>query len=783
MNLILNTRSYLNFLSRNKGYTAIDLFGLSISLMFVLLIAVYTAQELSTDSFQKNKERIYFVGNEETPAAGAAIPYMLKERYPEIENVCPIVPYNSITPSPLSIEGKLFNANIVFADTSFFSMFSFPLLQGDPKNVLVDQTSAVLSQSFARKTFGTEDVMGKTFSIGDSLHFTVTGVMADMKHSTLKEADLLMPWRIVKKFNSSLAPDQLNNAGSTICAVMVHEGVDFTKRTNDILEWYKTFFWTYKWGIWKEVHIIPLKDFYFSGLDTFGIMNKGDRTLVLLVMSVGAIVLIFALLNYINLTVAQAGFRAKEMAICRLLGSTRKELFWRLMGESVILCLIALSMAILFAFWVVTPVSNLLQCNLDLTVLFHPEWIGAMLLMVLIVGSIAGWFPAVVISSAKPIDIVKGNLRVKTKMVYSKVFITFQNFITIMMLSCSFVMILQIIHLINAPLGYNTKNIFVVENTAFRTPSKAKVFADKLYNISGVGKVGMCAGVPMFGSNNLSTEFLDGGVKKEISFQEYRMNKEAFDILGLKILQDNHLSSNSWYLNETAMKTMNLPNDAKTYSLGGIDEAIPIAGIISDFYERDVTTFIAPVRLQFVEKDLFPWHFIIEINGNPFEVAKEIEKAFEECSGGLAITGKFMDEAIQESFESQIRIAKIVSIVTVIAILISFLGLLAMSTYFIQQRSLEIAIRKVFGSDSKQVWVQLVKTFLMYVVIAFLFAAPVSWYIMRDWLSSYSYRISLNPLIFLAAGLFCLIISFFTVFLQSKKAAEQNPIKSFQHKD
>lgn len=363
MNLILNTKSYLNFLSRNKGYTAIDLFGLSISLMFVLLIAVYTAQELSTDSFQKNKERIYFVGNEETPAAGAAIPYMLKERYPEIENVCPIVLYKSITPSPLSIEGKLFNANIVFADTSFFSMFSFPLLQGDPKNVLVDQTSAVLSQSFARKTFGTEDVMGKTFSIGDSLHFTVTGVMADMKHSTLKEADLLMPWRIVKKFNSSLAPDQLNNAGSTICAVMVHEGVDFTKRTNDILEWYKTFFWTYKWGIWKEVHIIPLKDFYFSGLDTFGIMNKGDRTLVLLVMSVGAIVLIFALLNYINLTVAQAGFRAKEMAICRLLGSTRKELFWRLMGESVILCLIALSMAILFAFWVVTPVSNLLQCN------------------------------------------------------------------------------------------------------------------------------------------------------------------------------------------------------------------------------------------------------------------------------------------------------------------------------------------------------------------------------------------------------------------------------------
>ncbi|HBK28518.1 MAG TPA: ABC transporter permease [Parabacteroides sp.] len=781
MNIILSLKSYLKFLGRNKVYTAIDLFGLSISLMFVLLIAVYTVQEFTTDKFQENKERIYFIGCEDAPVAGAAIPYMLKERYPEIENACPIVT-DQISDLPVSVEGKKFNANITFADTSFFSMFSFPLLQGDPKNVLVDKMSIVLSQSFARKAFGTEDVVGKSIAINDSIHFTVTGVMTDLKHSAIKEADALMPWRIVGEFNPSLAPDQMGNAGSTLCAVMVHKGVDFKQKTNDILEWYKTFFWPYQMGVWKEVRMETLNDFYFSGWADGGPLNTGDRTMVLLLMSVGIIVLVFALLNYINLTVAQAGFRAKEMATCRLLGSSRMELFWRLMGESTLLCLIALGLAILLAFWVVAPASNLLQCNLDLTVLFHPEWMVVMLLTVLVVGSLAGWLPAVVISSAKPIDIVKGTLRVKTKMVFSKVFITFQNFITIVMLSCSFAMILQINHLIKAPLGYNTKNIFVVGNTALN-PTQSQTFLNKSQGISGVSRAGMSMGLPMFGSNNSTNEYLDGGIKKNISFQQYVMDHNAFDILGLKVLQDNHLSTPSWYLNETAMKEMNLPKDATDFSLVGRKEAIPIAGIISDFHERNATSRIAPVMFMFDERGMRPWHFIIEITGNPYETVKEIEKTYEELSGGAALSGEFMDNAIQASFESQIRMAKIVTIVTVIGIIISLLGLLAMSTYFIQQRSLEIAVRKVFGSETKQVWTQLVKTFLIYVIIAFVFAIPVSWYVMNDWLSSYSYRISLNPLIFLAAGLFCLLISFLTVFLQSKKAAERNPIDSFRHKE
>ena len=250
MNVISNWKTYMKFLSRNKGYTAIDLFGLSVSLMFVLFIAVYTWQELSTDKFQEKKDRIYLVGQEMQPVMGAAIPYMMKERYPEIEKVCPMV-IGQWTGMPVESDGTNLNADVMFADSTFFDIFSFRLLQGDPKNALVPTSSAVVSESFARKMYGTDDVLGRNFAI-DTLHFTVSGVVEDFKHTAFPETDIILTWRMIKPFNPSLAPDQMGNAGGTTCAVLVHEGADFKQRANDIKEWFSTFFWPYERGIWKE---------------------------------------------------------------------------------------------------------------------------------------------------------------------------------------------------------------------------------------------------------------------------------------------------------------------------------------------------------------------------------------------------------------------------------------------------------------------------------------------------------------------------------------------------
>ena len=199
MNIISNWKTYLKFLSRNKGYTAIDLFGLSVSLMFVLFIAVYTWQELSTDKFQEKGDRIYWIGSEQAVGTCGAVPYELKARYPEIEKVCPMV-IGQGAQMPAEAEGRRVTGSLMFVDTTFFDVFSFRLLQGDPENALISTTNAILSESFARKLFGTDDVLGKTIS-NDTLHYTVAGVIEDIKHSCIPEADIILPWRAVKDYN------------------------------------------------------------------------------------------------------------------------------------------------------------------------------------------------------------------------------------------------------------------------------------------------------------------------------------------------------------------------------------------------------------------------------------------------------------------------------------------------------------------------------------------------------------------------------------------------------
>ena len=773
MKNLLDLKTFFKFLSRNKAYTAIDLFGLSVSLTFVILIAVYSAQEFSTDKFQEKGERVYFVGSEDVPGVGAAIPYMLKERYPEIEKVCPLV-MDQFNSTKVESEGKIMNANLMFADSTFFDLFTFPLLQGNSENALVAQNNLVVSQSFARKLFGSEDVMGRAITVGDTLQMVVSGVVADLKHSTLPEADIIMPWRTVAAFNPSLAPDELNNAGSTTCAVLVHEGADFTSRAEDIAAWYKTFFWPYENGYWKEVRMESLANAYFSEWTSWPLLH-GDKTFVVVLVSVGVVILVFAILNYINLSVAQAGFRAKEMATRRLLGSSRAELFWRLVIESVVLCLFSLVVAIFLVLAIAPEAGNLLQVQLDMSVLLSPVWIGAIVAFALLVGGVAGWLPAMMISAVKPIDAVRGTFRRQTKMVFSKVFITFQNFITIIMLSCSLVMVLQINHMLHAPVGYNTKGIYWI----FPTDIDQQAFRDKLLSISGVNRVGFSSGLPFLGSNNNTIPYVaPDGTKTNISFQQYPMDSETFEILGLKILKDNQLANPKWYINEEALRQMSLSPDAASFTIG--DETIPISGIVSDFHEGNINSRVAPVMLRFTRNDEPGWFIIAELQGDMFGAAKQIEEAYSEMTGGLQIMGGFLDDALQESFDSQIRLAKIVGAFTIVAILISLLGLLAMSTYFIQQRSLEVAIRKVFGSDNEQIMVRLVRTFLTYVGIAFILAVPVAYYFMRDWLSDYEYRISLSPWIFLAAGLFCLLISFLTVAGQSWKAANKNPIESMR---
>ena len=465
------------------------------------------------------------------------------------------------------------------------------------------------------------------------------------------------------------------------------------------------------------------------------------------------------------------------MATRRLLGSSRKELFARLIMESTMLTTISFLLGLLLAFFFAPFASDLLQKKIDITEMVTPLNGLIVILLITLTGFVAGLLPAIVISNAKPIEVVRGTFRKQTKMVFSKFFIIFQNVITICLVAASITMFLQIRYLVNAPLGYNSTNIIDIYGGELPDRKTGYTLVNELEQLACVNRVGVSEGTPFSMGMNF-TGVYDG---KNISSQEFRGDKTFFDMLGFEILRDNQVAGTvRYYLSEEFMKVLELPEDARSYKHRNWEE-VPLAGIVKDFQLNNILTAKRPTVVMICSNrdDVRLRSITVEVKGDPFVARKEVAAVYEKLTG-LEFSGMFINEQVEKSFTAQKRTLKIVMIFAVIAVLISLLGLLAMSTYFIQQRSSEIAVRKVFGSTNAQVLIRLVKAFLMYVAIAFVIAVPLVWYFMNGWLADYSYRIELSPWIYATAGLFCLIISFITVLVQSYQAAISNPVENIR---
>lgn len=780
MNNLLNLKSFFKFLGRNKTYTVIDLFGLSVSLMFVILIATFVTGELSTDRYHEKADRICVLGNGEFTGSAYQIGYRLEERYPEIEKVCHVMT-RIFDGTPLEKGETKLTANLMLTDTTFFDFFNFPLLRGNKEQILAAKNYAVISESFANRFYGNEDPIGKTIQINDSLLLTVNGVMKDIRNSVIPYEDILLRIDNLDALGQGMF-DNYNSVGAVNVFVMQREGAAIASRSADIRDWFNTFFPIYERGTYKDVNFVSLKELYFwEQTSPFGVytIERGNWQFVMILLSIGLLILLFAVINYINLTVAQTSFRAKEMATRRLLGSSRKELFSRLIMESTLLTTLSFAVSLLLAFFFAPFAGDLLQRRIDLAGMINPLNLLIVMFLITLIGFVAGLLPAIVISNAKPIEVVRGTFRKQTKMVFSKFFIVFQNAITICLIAASVTMYLQVKHLIKAPLGYNSVNIIDINGRELPDGQACYTLIDELKQLACVSQIGVGQGTPF----NMGMNYTAHYGNKNISFQIIRCNKAYCDVLGFQFLRDNQVAGSSrYFLSEGAVKALELKEEATEFDFSHWGTHL-VGGILKDFQLRNILQQNSPVVVIINEnkKELeHPYNILVEVNGDPYTARWEVVAVYKKLTG-MELTGKFMDEQIEQSFAVQERTLTIVTIFAGIALLISLLGLLAMSTYFIQQRSSEIAVRKVFGSTNAQVLVRLVKAFLTYVGIAFIIAIPLIWYFMNGWLIGYSYHIELSGWIYIVAGLFCLVISFVTVFIQSYQAATSNPVKNIKN--
>lgn len=759
-----NFSSSIIFWKRNKGYSFICLFGLAISILFVIIIADFTLKEMTTDNFQTKADRIYLLGNEEIFGTAWKLEDHLIPRYPEIEKICAFT--KGI--SPITISGDKYAAMLSFADSTFYDLFDFQLVLGDKQSALTSLNSAIISEEFAHKVFGKEDPMGQIIKIKD-FEVTITGVQKDITNSAIPKNDIMLRIENIVHFNPSMASETLGNAGSTILFLLTKEGADISAKSRDMEEYFKTFFWLYRDGACKQVNFTPLREMYFSSIAAGGLLNQGDKTLVLILLSAGILILLFAVINYINLTVAQSGFRAKEMATRRLLGSSRKAIFGKMISEAIIFCYAAYIIGYLLALIFDGYAGNLLGSQINVFKDMTPLYALSSILAIALIGIISGVIPASIISGFEPVEVVRGTFRRRTKMLFSKIFITFQNVITIVLLACSITMIAQVYYMAHAKMRYETENIIVVDNEEFDLPT-CNTFRNELKNLACVEQVAFCQGYPLNRGNNYTTMY-DG---QSISFQSFVGDSVYFDMMKLQIIQDNHTSNQGFWLNETAMKRMGLPIDAEGFSLW--EEDWVLAGVLKDFQYGNVMEQIGPAFVRYSDfSKAEPWSFLIKVTGDPFEANNQVESVYKKLSDGAVYEGEFIEEKIQKAYEQQRKTSKILSLFTIIGIVISALGLLAMSTYFIRQRATEIAVRKVMGSSDSEIVKKLLHSFLLLVVVAFVISVPIIWYAMDSWLNTYPQHIKLGIWIYATAGAVTLLIAFLTVIGQSVKSSRANP--------
>ena len=764
-------KMFFKYLAKNRLYTFVTISGFAVSLMFVFLLSVYIKQELSVDQFHINKDRIYRLYRDKTAMFAPPVGDFIKNQYPEVEAYTRIFKNKG---NAMFQDKSLKKIDYLMADSSFFNMFSFKLREGDPKQVLATKNSAVLSSSFSRKIFGDESPVGKTFSI-DNQSFTISGVYEEFPSNTsFVKADAILNFKVLADLWGW--KELLTEYGNSSFGIyfIAGKGTDLPSKAPLILEQFKKDYWLFANKYSKILKFEPLSEVYFSKEPSPAI-RQNSRTSVIIFGAITLLILIISIINYINLTVAQAGFRSKETAIKKLMGSSRWSLVSQHLTESVILSSLAAIVALYLAFLAEPYFNTQMNCTLNLSTQFSLKFIVIIIVIVVVTGLISGIVPAIVVDSFSPLDIAKGNLARKTKTTYSKVLIAFQYSIAIVLLICTATIANQSKYMQNYDTGFNKESLFWMENTV--TANQKNAFRNLLKSIPGVIDVSYCRGTPLDGGNNQSFNYND----KPVSFQEFVVDSVYFNILGMKVDKTSAaFSKNGVWINKAAVRLLDLGENPVSFRYYNSD--VPLLGIINDFNFRSLHTKIGPIIISQLRPEDRPWSIMVKLNSvNLVETVRKIKEEQSTFTGGIPCDSGFVDEAINQLYVREVKQSKLIGAFSLLSIIIASMGIFAMALYYIQQKVKEIGIRKINGASIIEIMVMLNKDFIKWVAIAFVIACPAAIYIMHKWLQNFAYKTGLSWWIFVLSGLLAFVIALLTVSLQSWRAATRNPVEALRY--
>ena len=775
-------KTYLKFLSRNKLYTVIEFIGLSVALAFVIISFCYVVQQYAVTRENPDRERIYAIGSEQMTNA-----YGVKEfidgKVPEVEAVTHF--FYSKNKLIKSGDEKYFGT-VLDCDREFFDFFPVQFKEGNADN-LTNAHVAFISERLADKMEG--EIIGRQLITGkDTLN--VVGVFSDLGSSLLLEADVIgniETSRFTEMYRKN--PILWGTHIHTFVKVWpyANPAVLQEKLTTICQEQYGDKFQTF-YGEEGKVSMLRMDKIFFSDMKTH--LKKGDRSMMRTMIFVGLLLLVSALINYINLNVALTGKRAKEMASRRLLGAQKSDIVWKFIGESLFFTLCCFAVGLLLAYALVPYVNQLMEADVAVHIPFTALYLVGYLLMVVLVAFLAGILPAAIISQARPIDVVKGTFRFRSRKGLMRFFIVFQNAISIVLIALTITMELEMRHMVERPMGLQTDNLFFISSKLNFT-TKSEAFREELRALPCVNELALSNNVPGVTGTTLRLPKM-GETQPNTSVIIFECDTTAFRLLGFEVLEKfSEPSDGSYWMTQSAVAGLTgLPYGDYNYDtiMSWKETAMGsgVCGIIKDFNmldalhatDEDYTIVFGNGGLGYSQLG----HLLLEIAGDHDEAKSAIDAVYkkhsEEMFGSYVEPDHFgfVKDVIASKYAKTRHQMRLIEIIMGIAVLLSLLGLVAMSTHFASEREKTIAIRKVFGGTMQSEIRRNLKEYIIMILIANAIAIPVAVWLCKRYLEDFAYRIDLHPWIFVVTVALSFVIAIGSVLWQIVSVARVNPV-------
>ena len=780
-------------LLKNKGYSAINIGGLSVGLAISILISIYVFNEYSYDRFHENYDKLYRVLriggiNDDKYLIGVTSgPFgpALENDYPEsIKSTTRVLPSDGLVSYG---NNSFFEKKVYLADPNFFDVFSFPLQNGNTKTVLENPNSVVLTQEMVSKYFGNNDPMGKTLQLDDEFEFTVTGVMKDIPKNSHLDFDFIIPITILNNYdwfknwwsNSMLtyavinSPQEASYVESNLPGFMdKYFAEDFKKNDSRV-----------------DLTLQPLSETYFNNDVRYDRIATGDKMVVNMFLIIAIFILLIASINFTNLTTARSNRRAREIGVRKVLGAVRSKLIWQFYVESLLLTFISILIAITLVSFILPWFNSFFDLQLSVNFL-KPKILLLLSLFLFVITFIAGSYPALLLSSFQPVKVLKGSLSKSSDSAFvRKGLVFFQFSISFFLIAGTLLIWNQLEFVQNKDKGFNDESIVLLRLNNSDIRRNATTFKERLQNLPNISSLTSASGEPGGFHDTFShkVEQMDESVRIRTVFSDFDYVKT----FGLQIVAGRDFSENfgtdetdAVLINETTAKKMGWTNEeaiGKEISNTMIEDYgnRKVIGVVKDYHFSSLKDKIDPL---IITADATSRLLAIKIkSSNVHETIAQIEKQWTTIAPKYPFEYTFLDANLDKLYRKERLESQLFIIFSVISIFIACLGSFALAAYSAEERTKEIGVRKILGSSAFAIFMLLTKDFVKIVLIATIVTTPIAYYFMGKWLRDFAYQVGINGSIFIVAGLVTIFMVLLTVSWQSLKASRNNPINSLRY--